>query len=153
SFSDVNWQFNNPPNPAAAAIGSQLYDNHLFVLGVADANPDAYMTSICNLNRVQNDAAVGNSPLVFGEWGLPTQFNATDEFLNMWADAQKLAYSQGAGWMFWNFKVEKSELAGNLSRQWSYLEGIELGYFLKDPTQVHDPHVCDPYVINSTTTA
>ncbi|KAJ7602068.1 hypothetical protein FB45DRAFT_1047689 [Roridomyces roridus] len=80
-------------------------------------------------------------------------FNATDEFLNMWADAQKLAYSQGAGWMFWNFKVEKSELAGNLSRQWSYLEGIELGYFLKDPTQVHDPHVCDPYVINSTTTA
>ena len=35
----------------------------------------------------------------FGEWGLPTQFNATDEFLFQWADAQKLAYSQGAGWI------------------------------------------------------
>ena len=35
----------------------------------------------------------------FGEWGLPTQFNATDEFLYMWADAQKLAYSQSQGWI------------------------------------------------------
>jgi hypothetical protein len=33
------------------------------------------------------------------EWGLPTQFNASDAFLNKWADAQKLAYSQGAGWI------------------------------------------------------
>jgi hypothetical protein len=27
---DVNWQYNNPPNPAAAAIGPQTYDNHLY---------------------------------------------------------------------------------------------------------------------------
>ena len=27
---DVNWQHNNPPNPAAAAIGPQGYDNHLY---------------------------------------------------------------------------------------------------------------------------
>jgi hypothetical protein len=33
------------------------------------------------------------------EWGLPTQFNATDAFLYKWADSQKLAYSQGAGWI------------------------------------------------------
>jgi hypothetical protein len=33
------------------------------------------------------------------EWGLPTQFKATDQFLNQWADAQKLAYSKGAGWI------------------------------------------------------
>lgn len=52
-----------------------------------------------DLNRVQADAALGDSPLWFGEWGLPTQFNATDDFLFMWADAQKLAYSQGAGWI------------------------------------------------------
>ena len=60
-------------------------------------------TTNCNafldLNRVQADAALGDSPLWFGEWGLPTQFNATDDFLFMWADAQKLAYSQGAGWI------------------------------------------------------
>lgn len=52
-----------------------------------------------DLNRVQADAALGNSPLWFGEWGLPTQFNATDAFLFKWADAQKLAYSKGAGWI------------------------------------------------------
>jgi hypothetical protein len=30
SFMDVNWQHNNPANPAAAAIGPQGYDNHLY---------------------------------------------------------------------------------------------------------------------------
>ncbi|EKM50047.1 glycoside hydrolase family 5 protein [Phanerochaete carnosa HHB-10118-sp] len=155
NFMDVNWQFNNPPNPAAAAIGPQGYDNHLYYSfgGVADPNPDAYLTSICNLQRVQNDAAVGDSPLWFGEWGLPTQFNATDDFLFKWADAQKLAYSQGAGWIFWNFKVEISQLAGDLARQWSYLEGLRLGYLTQDPSQVHDSNVCDPYRNNGTSTS
>jgi hypothetical protein len=51
------------------------------------------------LNRVQADAALGNSPLVFGEWALSTQFNATDAFLRDWADAQKMMYSQGVGWI------------------------------------------------------
>jgi hypothetical protein len=27
---DVNWQYNNPANPADAAIGPQVYDNHLY---------------------------------------------------------------------------------------------------------------------------
>lgn len=30
SFMDVNWQYNNPANPADAAIGPQGYDNHLY---------------------------------------------------------------------------------------------------------------------------
>jgi len=151
NFMDVNWQYNDPPNPRDAAIGPQAYDNHLYYSfgGVAAANEAAYLTSICNLNRIQADAALGDSPLWFGEWGLPTQFNATNEFLFKWADAQKLAYSQGAGWLFWNFKVERSQLAGDLGRQWSYLEGVELGYLTKDPSKVNDPHVCDAYV-NST---
>ncbi|KAJ7460773.1 glycoside hydrolase family 5 protein [Mycena latifolia] len=148
NFMDINWQFNDPPNPADAKIGPQGYDNHLYYVfgGVADPNPDAYLTSICNLNRVQNDAALGNSPLWFGEWGLPTQFNATDDFLTKWADAQKLAYSQGAGWIFWNFKVEKSDLTGDLAREWSYLEGVRRGYLTKNPSEVHDPNVCAPYI-------
>lgn len=29
SFMDVNWQYNNPSNPADAAIGPQAYDSHL----------------------------------------------------------------------------------------------------------------------------
>ncbi|KIK57091.1 glycoside hydrolase family 5 protein [Collybiopsis luxurians FD-317 M1] len=150
NFMDVNWQYNDPPNPADAANGPQAYDNHLYYSfgGVADANPEAYMESICNLTRVQDDAAVGDSPLWFGEWGLPTQFNATDEFLRDWADAQKLAYSKGAGWIFWNFKIEQSTLAGNLSRQWSYVEGVDLGYLTKDPSAYFNTSVCDPYIKN-----
>lgn len=57
------------------------------------------MISICNLRRVENDAALGNTPLWFGEWALPTQFSASDEFLFKWADAQKLEYSKGRGWI------------------------------------------------------
>jgi hypothetical protein len=67
---------------------------------------------------------VNNTPMWVGEWALSTQFNATDDFLKKWADAQKLAYSQGAGWLvrsfylrdqigciyptsqFWSFKLE-----------------------------------------------
>ncbi|KAI0766145.1 glycoside hydrolase family 5 protein [Trametes elegans] len=151
SFMDVNWQYNNPSNPADAQIGPQGYDNHLYYSfgGVADANPDAYLASICNLQRVENDAAVGDSPLWFGEWGLPTQFDATDDFLFKWADAQKLAYSKGKGWIFWNFKVEISEQAGDLARQWSYLEGLNRGFFTADPSQLHDPNVCAPYVYST----
>ncbi|KAF8997858.1 glycoside hydrolase superfamily [Cyathus striatus] len=205
TFMDINWQNNNPANPADAQIGPQAYDNHLYYSfgGVADPNENAYLTSICNLNRIQNDAALGNSPLLFGEWGLPTQFQATDEFLLKWADAQKLSYSKGAGWIFWNFKIEISDLAGDTARQWSvnvflsilppehkdratgwfpqhfsvlmdalhalffdyspsrtyslnvfvpnrsYMEGIKRGYLTPDPSQLHDPHVCDPYITST----
>ncbi|KAH7922227.1 glycoside hydrolase family 5 protein [Leucogyrophana mollusca] len=149
NFMDINWQYNNPANPADAAIGPQTYDNHLYYSfgGVADANPTAYLTSICNLTRIQADAALGDSPLWFGEWGLSTQFNATDAFLRQWADAQKLMYSQGAGWIFWNFKTEISALTNGsaLARQWSYLEGLEMGFLTKDPSQYNDPNVCAPY--------
>ena len=54
---------------------------------------------LSDLQRIQADAALGDSPLWFGEWGLPTQFNATNAFLYQWADAQKWAYSKGAGWI------------------------------------------------------
>jgi len=148
NFMDVNWQYDDPPNPADAALGPQAYDNHLYYSfgGVADPTPEAYLQSICNLNRVQADATLGDSPLWFGEWGLPTQFHATDEFLQQWADAQKLAYSEGAGWIFWNFKVENSVLANNISREWSYIEGVNLGYLTKDPSQVHNASVCDGFI-------
>ena len=52
-----------------------------------------------DLQRVQADAALGDSPLLFGEWSLATQFNPSDQFLKKWADAQKRAYSADAGWI------------------------------------------------------
>jgi len=152
AFMDVGWQYNNPSNPASAASGPQVYDNHLYYSfgGVADSNPEAYMASICNLQRVQNDAAQGNSPLIFGEWSLATQFSATDDFLRQWADAQKLAYSQGAGWMFWSFKIENSPTASQYLRVWSYEEGLARGYLTQDPSAYFNSSVCDGYT-NTTT--
>ena len=81
---------------------------------------------------IQPATAAKNTPLVVGEWALSTEFNATEDFLPKWADAQKLLYSQDAGWMvcslyirdkishqhksqFWNFKLEETN---PLVRQW-----------------------------------
>ncbi|KAJ7230652.1 hypothetical protein GGX14DRAFT_411654, partial [Mycena pura] len=105
---DINWQYNNPANPADAQIGPQGYDNHLYykcVFSGVSLIRTRMHTSSCNLNRVQADAAKGNSPLWFGEWGLATNFNATDDFLCKWADAQKLAYSKDAGWIGRTWRV------------------------------------------------
>ncbi|KAH7921216.1 glycoside hydrolase [Leucogyrophana mollusca] len=152
---DVSWQHNNAPNPADAADGPQGYDHHLYYSfgGVAAPNPTAYLTNICNIDRAANDAAKGNSPVWFGEWGLPTQFEATDEFLSQWADAQKWAYGKGKGWIFWNFKTEVSEKTNGtaLARQWSYLEGLKMGFLTQDPSQYHDPNVCAPYAAKGST--
>lgn len=57
------------------------------------------LTRSSDLNRVRDDGKYGNTPLVFGEWALSTQFAASDSFLRKWADAQKFAYSRGGGWM------------------------------------------------------
>lgn len=54
---------------------------------------------VSDLDRVQNATAAQNIPLWFGEWSIATNFNATDDFMNQWADAQKLMYSQSAGWI------------------------------------------------------
>ncbi|TFK61708.1 glycoside hydrolase family 5 protein [Pluteus cervinus] len=151
NFMDINWQWGSPSNPADAAIGPQNYDNHLYYSfgGVADPNEKAYLTHLCNLDRIQSDAALGNSPLYFGEWSLATNFDASDEFLIKWADAQKLQYSRDAGWIFWNFKIEVSDDPNGTARQWSYLEGLKRGYFTQDPSAYYDPHVCDAYKVSA----
>ncbi|KAL5492617.1 hypothetical protein ACEPAI_4064 [Sanghuangporus weigelae] len=152
-FMDIGWQYNNPSNPAKAAQGPQLYDNHLYYSfgGVADANEEAYLSSICNLQRVQDDASQGNTPLAFGEWSLATQFEPSDDFLKKWADAQKKAYSAGKGWIFWSFKSEVSGTSGDTPRVWSYFEAVKRGYFTKDPSKFNDPHVCDAYIAGNST--
>ncbi|KAH9968445.1 glycoside hydrolase superfamily [Lactifluus volemus] len=143
SFMDILWQHNNPENPANAAIGPQAYDHHIYYkLEVAAPNPEAYLHDICTRNDFQRDAAMGNPIVWVGEWSLATRFNATDDFLSKWADAQKLTYNQSAGWLFWNFKIEPTS---SYARQWSYMEGLNRGYLTIDPSQFHDPNVCAPY--------
>ncbi|KII86072.1 glycoside hydrolase family 5 protein [Plicaturopsis crispa FD-325 SS-3] len=147
SFMSVRWQYNNPPNPVNAAIGPQAYDSHVYYsASKADPTESAYLTSICNTAIFTTAASVKNDPLVVGEWALLTGFHATDAFLVKWADAQKLAYNQGRGWIFWNFKIENSSLASGVLREWSYLGGLERGYFTKDPSKLNDSTVCDSYV-------
>ena len=52
-----------------------------------------------DIQLLENDIALGNSPAWFGEWSLTTFFQPTDEFLRQWADAQKLVYSKSKGWI------------------------------------------------------
>ena len=66
-----DWQYlhgGTVPNPADAARGPQVYDNHLYFNfgGVAAQNPTAYMQVICNLTRVADAAAISNAPMYFG---------------------------------------------------------------------------------------
>ncbi|KAI6041892.1 glycoside hydrolase family 5 protein [Pisolithus marmoratus] len=149
-FMDTNWQYDIGSNPADAAIGPQGYDHHIYYSfgGVAAPNPTAYMQSICNFQSIQHEAALGNSPLWVGEWGLPTEFYPSDSFLKQWGDAQKWAYSQSAGWIYWNFKAEISNMTNGtqLARQWSYLEGVNMGLLTQDPASYFDDNVCQPYI-------
>jgi len=157
TFMDIIWQYNNPSNPADAANGPQGYDDHLYYSfgGVAAPTEEAYLTNLCNLNRFQTDANLGNTPVWIGEWSLATQFTASNDFIKKWADAQKFVYGMGAGWIFWNFKIEDSAAAAAYNRQWSYLDGLkpERGFFTEDPSAFNDPHVCDPYINKTISTS
>ncbi|KAG8685732.1 hypothetical protein FRC11_010161, partial [Ceratobasidium sp. 423] len=140
SFQDMHMQYNNPPNPADAAIGPQLYDAHSYfsVGDVADPNAESYMKVICNTDRVTNARAVGNSPLVFGEWSLATNFDASREFLQDWADAQRHIYAgQADGWFFWTFKMEEGSPH---IPAWSFLSAYKEGYFGNDPSTLMNPN-------------
>ncbi|EUC58893.1 glycoside hydrolase family 5 protein [Rhizoctonia solani AG-3 Rhs1AP] len=152
-FPNKDWQYNNPPNPADAAIGPQVYDAHLYFSfgGVADPNAESYMRVICNSDRVKSAYEGNNKPLVFGEWSLATNFGASPEFLRDWADAQKFIYAgQADGWIFWSFKIEAG--SPNLPN-WSYFASLQAGYFTKDPSALNNPDVCKPWISNSTSTA
>ncbi|KAF8521576.1 glycoside hydrolase family 5 protein [Hysterangium stoloniferum] len=144
TYMDVLWQNTQGFNPADAVQGPAMFDDHLYYSfgGVADPNPQAYLKSICNLQRVTNDTTLDNLPMIFGEWSISTNFNATDGFLDQWADAQKLMYSQSSGWIFWSFKIEDNN---SFQRQWDYFAALAAGHFTKDPAALHDPHVCDSF--------
>ncbi|CAE6475752.1 unnamed protein product [Rhizoctonia solani] len=162
TFQNRDWQYNNPPNPTDAANGPQLYDAHLYFSfgGVADPNAESYMKVICNTDRVKNAVAAGNSPLVFGEWSLATNFNASKEFLQDWSDAQRYIYAgQADGWYFWSFKIEEgSPNLPNWSffaslKEGSFFASLKEGYFTNDPSKLANPDVCKPWIANSTSTA
>jgi aryl-phospho-beta-D-glucosidase BglC (GH1 family) len=149
-FMNRGWQHNNPPDPAAAADGPQLYDNHLYFNfgGVApNATEDSYLQTICNATRIAATSA-GNTPLYSGEWSLATAFNTTTDFMRKWADAQKLTAAQGAGWTFWVWRMNADALTYPILGQylqWSYSAALSAGIFTADPSAYFDENVCAPY--------
>ncbi|KAB5589175.1 Glucan endo-1,6-beta-glucosidase B [Ceratobasidium theobromae] len=151
SFMNKGWQYNNPPNPADAAMGPQLYDAHLYFSfgGVAEANADSYMRTICNIDRVKTATTDNNRPLVFGEWSLATNFDASEQFMHDWADAQRYIYAgQAEGWIFWSFKIEPGSV---YVRQWSYFDALKAGYFGNDPSKLTNPKVCERWLAKNVT--
>lgn len=144
-----------------------------------------------DLTRVETAAAISNTPLYFGvsaffcslhvchlillypgEWSLATNFPSvtSDAFLKKWGDAQKLAYSKGAGWMFWYVALTFDSAGSRLTRQicrnwkvdadadvpdqrmWSYRDAVAGGVMTRVPSAVFDVDVCAPYKNMSTTT-
>ena len=84
---------------------------------------------IPDLKSIEEDALLGNTPLWFGglsccvqlrsailtaysiEWSLTTGFPASDQFLKKFADAQKRAFSKGAGWLVSDLKNGESQFS------------------------------------------
>ncbi|KAI6009163.1 hypothetical protein EDC04DRAFT_2964113 [Pisolithus marmoratus] len=60
----------------------------------------------------------------------------------------KKAYSQSAGWLYWNFKTEISNLTGGtkLACQWSYLEALNTGLLPQNSASYFNDNVCEPYI-------
>jgi hypothetical protein len=54
---------------------------------------------VADLDRVAQATAIGNAPLWAVEWAISTNFDSAVQIRHDWADAQKMAYSQGAGWI------------------------------------------------------
>ncbi|KZT58409.1 glycoside hydrolase family 5 protein [Calocera cornea HHB12733] len=151
NFMNRDWQYSNDPsdpvvNPADAAKGPQVYDNHLYFCygGVApEATAESYLETICNVQRTEQSAAIGDAPMFFGEWSLCTNFDSDNAFLQQWSDSQKLIYGQSAGWIFWSLKMANDSASSPI--QWSYLDAVAAGVMTEDPTAFFNPDICAPY--------
>ncbi|KAL8283566.1 hypothetical protein RQP46_005669 [Phenoliferia psychrophenolica] len=112
-----------------------------------EATPTSYLETICNTSRLDAAALVGNTPLLFGEWSLGTEWNiSTDQFLRDFGDAQKRTFSRGAGWFFWSMKLEPDADSLGDWRGWSYFDAVAAGLFTADPKALFNESVCDQYM-------
>ncbi|KAH7103510.1 glycoside hydrolase family 5 protein [Auriculariales sp. MPI-PUGE-AT-0066] len=162
NFQDIYRQWGPRPNPYDSADGPATYDNHLyfsFSMQGKNASAAAYMQYLCNFPRIAIDQSFNNTPVLFGEWSLATQWdydasvvrwNSTEtapptaEFLRQFADAQKYTMTTlGDGWFYWSFKIEEGSTQ---KRSWDYFEAVEQGFFPHQAGELFDPNVCDPYI-------
>lgn len=103
-----------------------------------------------------------------GEWAISTNTSTTTStFLKNWGDAQKLAYSQGAGWIFWTWKVDADAQVPQQAMWFvirsvfspisvcepdhfprirrSYRDAVQDGLLPTRPDQYFNKDVCAPY--------
>lgn len=89
-----------------------------------------------------------NAPIIAGEWSLATGFNASDDFLKQYGDAQKTLFTQSAaakGWIFWAWKVEhgvRSYPIPGQYVQWGYRDALAAGVLTTQPGDVFDKDAC-----------
>lgn len=124
--------------------------------------------------RIAEDITHGNTPVIHGEWSLKTAFATSDiSFLKDFADAQKLLYSGGSGWIvnlalfiivfvrkttvfsFGTSRLSIMPFNGNLLYcQYNqitdemfrdYILAVKKGIFPVDPSKYNNPNVCKQY--------
>jgi hypothetical protein len=90
--------------------------------------------------------------LFFGEWWNIPQYDCSKQQCRDFADAQKLRYSEGAGWFFWSFKIEAGNRIGTNSTTAGilrdYVQSVANGYLGKDPSKVFNPDVCKSFMLD-----
>jgi len=152
-FMDVNWQYQNPSNPALAANGSSAYDSHKYVsFGGVDAGNtvDSHVQFACNGDggQLQSDIEQSNTPTFRGEFWLlatNTEILPLDDVngIRRWGDAQKMGYSKdgAGGWYFWSWKLDNDD-SGGWTHMRSYKHAVEGGYMHQDAAKYFDANIC-----------
>jgi len=156
AFQDATWQWNpSTNNPSKAASGNALYDDHTYLSfgGVTSPDEKSYMTYICNYHRYQANGAYGEptKQMFTGEFWLAAQFQGSDDFYRQFGDAQKLAYSKGAGWTFWSWKLEANNSVSFDSTKEgvirNYQQSVAAGLLTADPNALFNDNVCANYTL------
>ncbi|MBW0519570.1 hypothetical protein O181_059285, partial [Austropuccinia psidii MF-1] len=149
------WQWAGPAaSMVPHTIGPAGYDDHMYYSfgGVAEANFDSYMQTMCNQDHLAQAQKRNEIPYGHGEFSLATNFNATDDQLRAWGDAQRFRFSQENYWTFWSFRLgapTEPDLTPQFIKQWSYLQAVESGVWPREPSEYFNPSVCEPYTNNT----
>ncbi|MBW0536866.1 hypothetical protein O181_076581 [Austropuccinia psidii MF-1] len=164
------WQWAGPAaSMVPHTIGPAAYDDHMYYSfgGMADANFYSYMQTMCNQDHLEQARKSNEIPYCHGEFSLATDFNATDDQLRAWGDAQRFWFSQENYWTFkkseckllglvpckrfWSFRLgapTEPDLTPQFIKQWSYLQAVESGVWPREPSEYFNPSVCEPYINN-----
>ncbi|POV99647.1 hypothetical protein PSTT_13643 [Puccinia striiformis] len=144
------WQWKGNSNSMANyTLGPAAYGDHMYFAygGVAGPNITSYVTTVCALPYYEQAKEVGEVPYGHSEFSLATNFNATNDDLRAWGDAQRWTYNKEHFWTFWNFRlgqVSEPKLAQRTVETWSYLGAVEAGLWPRDPSQYFNPSICAP---------